>query len=197
MFGEGGGIVSHCAACSACAALTPTARRRLSSASCAAATRLAVTCKLRAALNISEGGAMQAHCAASSACAALTSTASRWLPSASSAAATVPAVTRKLRRALNVSACAKRVSFEQKGGGGCYESCAACSAVRALTCPSNTAVGRRAPSSAATTSAGACEMRVSPLTKRRKGACLRTKLCCEQRSGQRTFSKQFAPARSG
>ena len=80
--------------------------------------KAAITCKLRAALNISEGGAMQSHCAAPSACAALTSTASHWLPSASSAAATVPAATRKLRRALNVSACAKRVSFEQKGGAG-------------------------------------------------------------------------------
>ena len=54
-----------------------------------------------------------------------------------------------------ICACAKRVSFKQNGG--CYESCAACSAVRALTCSSNTAVGCRAPSSAATTSAGACQ----------------------------------------
>jgi len=44
--------------------------------------------------------------------------------------------------------------------------CAACSAVRALTCLSNPAVGCRAPTSAATTSAGACKMRVSLFNKK-------------------------------
>jgi len=65
-----------------------------------------------------------------------------------------------------ICACAKRVSLKAKPGGECYESCAACSAVRALTCLSNPAVGCRAPTSAATTSAGACSMRVSLFNKK-------------------------------
>ena len=63
--------------------------------------------------------------------------------------------------------------------GGATLCCAARSAVLRLPHHKPLAVARLC---AATTSAGACEMRVSLLTKGGEGACLHVKLCCEQRS---------------